>query len=395
MFNVLLTDYLNMYSPLVIHTLAFLDVAKTEKIPATGHARSRGVAYVRPVYQWDRISLLFDDASEWAEQAYGWGVSFDSDKFILRLARIFEFIGGIAETREMSQAQAAVFIPELASSPAKPSFALAPIIRTETIQTSDAGEFAALNEFGLALIPLSTPGNPSDTGLAISPYAEGTLTQTIRITPDVDLTLARWHRRDRRRRIQLPAQRTEFSDRCRRDRVRRAFQRRVDRQASVRQSKLVLIGDPNATRVEVDAVVVSAGGSVSNTDADFFVSAGVRALHVVVDASSDGFLGTILGGPIDVTPGDLLIGWRTGRGIYFEGGTSLTVTIPIDKQIGPFHLYDIGIGLDWKDGFTGTGTVTADARLVRCMPTSRGSASLPRSCRMTMARSAVSTSSSV
>ena len=107
----------------------------------------------------------------------------------------------------------------------------------------------------------------------------------------------------------------------------------------------------------------SVGGNVSNTDADFFVSAGIRALHVVVDASSDGFLGALLGGPIEVTAGDLLIGWRSGRGIYFEGGTSITVTIPIDKQIGPFHLYDIGIGLDWKDGFTGIGTVTADARL--------------------------------
>lgn len=363
LFNVLLTDYLNEYAPVVIHTLAFLDVAKTEKIPATGHPKSRGVAYARPVYQWDRISLLFEDASEWAKQAYGWGVAFDSDKFILRLVRMFEFIGGLAETREMSQAQATVFMPHMALVPAKPSFALAPIIRVRSVGTSEAGEFAALNEFGLALIPLATPGNPSDTGLAISPYAEGSLTQTIRITRDVDLSLAGsigaiggvvFSFRPSGPSFQVGVDQIAFEG---------TFSAEFIVKPPSGQTKLVLIGQPNATRVEVDNVVVSAGGSVSNTDADFFICAGVRSLHVVVDASSDGFLGSVLGGPIDVQAGNLMIGWRTGRGLYFEGGTSLTVTIPINKQIGPFHLYDIGIGLDWKDGVKGIGTLTADARL--------------------------------
>ena len=85
-----------------------------------------------PVYRWDRLRLLFEDASEWAEQAYGWGVAFDSDTFILRLVRIFEYLGGLAEIREMSEGQAAVLMPHLATSPVKPSFALAPIVRTRS-----------------------------------------------------------------------------------------------------------------------------------------------------------------------------------------------------------------------------------------------------------------------
>lgn len=363
LFNVLLTDYLNEYTPVVLHTLAFLDVAKTEKIPATGHVRSRGVAYVRPVYRWDRIGLLFENPSEWAKQAYGWGVAFNSDEFILRLVRMFEFIGGLAEIREMSEAQAAVFMPHLATHPAKPSFALAPIIRTESIATSDAGEFAALNEFGLALIPIATPGNPSDTGIAIAPYTEGSLSQTIQITPDVDLNLAGgigaiggvvFSFRPSGPSFQIGVDQVAFQG---------TFSAEFIVKPPTGQSTIVLIGEPNKTRVEVDNVLVSAGGSVSNTDADFFISAGIRALHVVVDATSDGFLSAVLSGPIEVEAGNLMIGWRTGRGLYFEGGTNLTVTIPVDKQIGPFHLYDIGIGLDWKDGVKGVGTLTADARL--------------------------------
>ena len=115
--------------------------------------------------------------------------------------------------------------------------------------------------------------------------------------------------------------------------------------------------------MEVSSITSSVGGSASNTGGDFFAALGIKTLHVVIDASSDGLLGAILGGPIDVQAGDLLVGWRSNRGIYFEGGTAISVTIPVDKQIGPFHLHKIGIGLDWKDAVSASGTVTADARI--------------------------------
>lgn len=363
LFNVLLTDYLSAYAPLLLHTLAFLDVTRTEVVPASGAPRSRGVTYSRPVYQWDRIGLLFDDASEWAKQAYGWGIDFDSDQFILRLVRIFEFLGGTAEFREMSDAQAAVFVPDMVASPVRPLFALAPIVKTGTVETSEAGDFETSAEFGLALMPVSTSGNSADDGLAIGPYSEGAIAQRVELTDNIDVTLAGsvgavggvvFSFRPSGVRHDVGVDELAFEG---------AFSAELVIHPSTGENTIIVIGEPNATRVEVDAAVASVGGSLSNSNADFFVSGGVRALHVVVDASSDGFLGAVLGGPIDVTAGDLAIGWRSGRGIYFEGGTSLTIKIPIDKQIGPFHLYDIGIGLNWKDAFTVTGTVTADACL--------------------------------
>ena len=72
------------------------------------------------------------------------------------------------------------------------------------------------------------------------------------------------------------------------------------------------------------------------------------------------------------------MGWRNGRGIYFEGGTSLALTIPIDKQIGPIHLYEIGLALDWKDAVATTGTVTADARIGPLYALSKDSVSRSR-----------------
>src|SRR5262249_38105868 len=107
--------------------------------------------------------------------------------------------------------------------------------------------------------------------------------------------------------------------------------------------KIVLIGDPGTTRVEIDSAAASVRGRIADSGAEFFVAGGIKALHVVVDASNDGFLGMLLGGPIDVTAGDLLLGWRSGRGLYFEGGTGISVTIPLEKQIGPFRLHEIGV----------------------------------------------------
>ena len=118
-FNVLLTDYLADHVPLLLHALVFLDVVRASHIPETGDPRSRGIEYSIPEYRWDRLRLLVEDASKWAEQAYGWGVAFDSDTFIFRFARIFEYLGGIAEIREMSEGQATVLMPHLASSPAQ------------------------------------------------------------------------------------------------------------------------------------------------------------------------------------------------------------------------------------------------------------------------------------
>lgn len=360
LFDLLVTDYLTDRAPLALHSLAFLDVVAREQVPASGAPSSRGLAYARTSYRWDRIGLLVQDPEEWARSAYGWGVDFQSGLFIQRLARIFEYLGGMAEMRDMSREQALVFMPDAADAPLKPIIALAPLVRAQTPGSEGAAEL------GLALLPMAgaTPATlTSDAGLAIGPYTEGSLAQTTPFTPNVDLALSGsfgalggivFSFRPSGADHHLGVDTTAFSG---------AFGAELIVKPATGESTIVLIGEPGSTRVEIDAALASVGGSLTNAGADFFAAAGVRALHIVVDASDDGFLGALLGGPIEVDAGDLLIGWRSGRGIYFEGGTAIAVTIPIDRQIGPFHLYDIGIGVDWADDLSVSGSVTADARL--------------------------------
>ncbi|RWC62377.1 DUF6603 domain-containing protein [Mesorhizobium sp.] len=366
LFDLLLTDYLTQRVPLALHGLSLLDVVGTEFIPETGAQRSRGLAYVATSYRWDRIGLLFDHPDEWAKQAYGWGVDFRSDVFIRRLANLFDYLGGVADLRDMTREQALVFMPDIIDAAVKPHVALAPIVRTHGVPAAQLTGMEAAVEFGLALFPVSgkTPATrKTDAGLAIGPYTEGQIAQTIPLAPTVDLKLSgavgatggivfsfRPSGADHQIGVGAAAFNGEFGA-------------EIVVKPGPGGNKIILIGDPGSTRIEIDSAAISVGGGVSNAGAEFFAAAGVKALHVVVDASKDGFLGFLLGGPIEVDAGDLLIGWRSGRGIYFEGGTGVQVTIPLDKQIGPFHLHEIGIGLDWKDAFKTSLSVTADAKL--------------------------------
>jgi hypothetical protein len=367
LFDVLLTEYLSLNAPIVLHSLAFLDVVRNEKIPAQGHARSRGIAYAMPSYQWDRIGLLFDDPSAWAEQSYGWGVDFQSDKFIRRLARIFEYLGGYAEIREMSPAQTAVFMPHLAASPVPPTFALAPVVKSLATRTSEeAGAYEGINELGLAFFPVAgktDPASNADNGIGVAPYTEGTIAESIDLSANKQLKLTGnigavggivFSYRPSGASVDLGVDEVAFSG---------SFTVELVVNPSDGQATIIFIGEPGSTRIEASSIVASVGGSASNAGGDFFAAFAVKTLHVVIDASGDGLLGSILSGPVDVQAGDIVLGWRSGRGLYFEGGTSIAVKIPVDKQLGPFHLYDIGVALDWKDAVSATGTVTADARI--------------------------------
>src|SRR5262249_45468390 len=91
-------------------------------------------------------------------------------------------------------------------------------------------------------------------------------------------------------------------------------------------------------------------------------AAGGKALKAVVDVSDDGFLGALLSAPIEIDAGDVMAGWRAGRGVYFEGGDKLSVTIAINKTIGPVHLFKVGVAVDFAKNSV-TATVTADAQL--------------------------------
>lgn len=365
LFNALLTDYLTDTAPPVLHILALLDVTKVERVPALGDARSRGLTYGLVVYDWDRIGLLFDDPRGWAEQAYGWGTDFDSETFIFRLARIIEYLGALADVHDMSEPQVAAFMPHLVDSPLRPPIAFAPIVRANTFTDDGDLDLGASGEFGVALFPVAGETDAtrrSDGGIAIAPYTEGTVAQTRAIADFANLTLSGtigavggvvFAFRPSGAETAAGVGETAYSG---------SFSAELVVSPAPNQQSILFLGEENATRIEAGAVAASLGGEVSNAGSDFYLAGGVRNLKAVIDPGDDGLLSALLSAPIEITAGDILVGWRYGRGVYFEGGSNLTVSIPLNLDLGPVSLDGLSLTLDWGQPSL-TVTVTGDLTL--------------------------------
>ena len=342
-FNVLLTDYLADRFPLLLHTLVFLDVVRPSHIPETGDPRSRGIEYTIPEYRWDRLRLLVEDASKWAEQAYGWGVAFDSDTFIFRFARIFEYLGGIGEIREMSEGQAAVLMPHLATSPAKPSFALAPLFRTESIRTSDGSEFVATNEVGLAMLPVAGRTSPSDGGFAIAPYTEGSIAQTFHLREDLELALSGaisaiggmlFSFRPSGASHEVGLDGAAFAGTGLGIVLRYAPKETV-----------VLVGRPLGTRLQIAGAEAGLTADVDAGGVEVVGRLETRGLSLFIGASDpDAFIGDAIGGKETEIPIPLSLRWSSRTGLGAQG-LRLEATLSPNRSIGPIKISTLSLAL--------------------------------------------------
>jgi hypothetical protein len=273
LFDALLTDYLVRYAPIVLHALALLGVIRSEKIPPSGDVRSRGLDYARPVYDWDRIRVLFDDPSDWAAQAYGWGVDFDSNTFILRLARIVEYIGGLVQIDDMSDALAELFMPHIVGSTTRPIIALAPIMRMDTFGDDGEIDVEASGEIGLAIFPVAGDTDAtrrSDGGIAIGPYADGAVTQSVALSETATMTLTGslgavggvvFGFRPSGAQVETGLDATAFAG---------AFGIDLAVTPSTGADAIVVLGSADGTRIAIDAFVAAIGGEISNDGFDFF-----------------------------------------------------------------------------------------------------------------------------
>jgi len=363
--DLLLADYLTRRAPVALHLLALLDVHAIERVPAAGAARSRGLAWARHRFRWDRIGRLFSDPEAWAREAYGWGVDFDSDLAILRLARLFEMIGGIAEVRDMTDAQVAVLLPQLADTDALPRFVLAPLVRRRVFGEDGAVDTAASGEFGIALLPCAGDGAAAvtDAGLALGPYVDGAVSTDVALAPGVRLALegaigavggAIFKLRPSGVDLETGIDAAAFNG---------SFGVELTVGAADPGGKLTLLGTAGETRIDADMAVVRIGGEASNAGPDFYLAAGLKGLGATIDPGDDGLLSAVLSEPVVIDAGDLALGWRQGRGIYFEGGTNLGVTVPLALQIGPVGIHELGLRLKLDAPFTATLTVTADLEI--------------------------------
>jgi hypothetical protein len=355
----LLAEYLNKRAPLAAHLLNLLDVYRPQTIAAS----ERGLIYVRHTFDWSRLCLLFDDPERWARAAYNWGVDLDSDELIWRLARFIELLGGVVHIEELGPAEVSAFLPGWPDPASPPTMARAPFIRKQVVNDDGTIDAAASGEAGLALFPVagkSPPESPADRGIAAGPFLDGEAGASAelgaglsaRVTGDLGAVGGVvFALRPSGIAVETGLDATAFSG---------AFAMELTKRPADGSESVRFFGRPDGTRMEADAVTASFGGEISNIASDLYLAGGVRDLKLVIDPSDDGLLGALVSRPIEVTAGDILLGWRQGRGIYFESGSNLTVTVPLGVDVGPISLDEVRLALDWRQPPAVTAALTGD-----------------------------------
>jgi hypothetical protein len=94
-----------------------------------------------------------------------------------------------------------------------------------------------------------------------------------------------------------------------------------------------LVGSTTGTRLEVSQFKFDFNGAFTSSGRDFGILADIgQATFVLSGGDGDGFLSSVLpaSSPIKFNLG---IGWSTQKGLYFVGGASFDVTIPVNLSI--------------------------------------------------------------
>lgn len=118
---------------------------------------------------------------------------------------------------------------------------------------------------------------------------------------------------------------------------------------------LTVLGAGDGTRVDLGTV--AAETSVTYEDGEFSISVDLPTEGKVVIKPSGGFLTKVL--PDEMTSDfEVTTGWSMADGMYFDGGATLAVPIPLHQQVGPIEIKEVYLSL----GFDAeTGRVTARA----------------------------------
>lgn len=363
-FNFLSYQYLSTRVYLAESVLTALGVITHELIETTDPG-GRQVDFVRVEFQWSRLDDLVQDNGKWAYDVYGWAGNpnngddkhFDFVKAIRNSIRVIHASElSLIYLREIPDADEIDFFLKNAGNEQIVE-AILPFYQSGLNGFNEVNsQLVFSNEAGLKLVPFGDMTKPEKLGLAVAPYAKGDVPSKQQLSDRLTLDISASAQAAGGVYLTITpdgidvvgggAASAEFD-------FSMAYE-------NPDQSPIMLVGDAQSTRIQTDAILATIGG---NMDGDLYLAGGLNNLKVVIDLRDDGFLNALLSSPIDIDAGNIVMGWRTGRGVYFEGGTSLSIRIPLNRDFGPVSVYELAIVLDWEDGFTARVMITGSAEL--------------------------------
>ena len=321
--------------------------ARTERDVAPADPDGRDIEFTLVTFDFSRIGQVVSDTGTWAAEVYGWNTpDFDPGKVATVMAELVQTFGGQA-FYEISDTPD-VFVSNRPSAP-PPATGRVPVyqVRLPLVQDISLDQLtnATVNgEAGLVLLPFGDMSNMTNVGMALAPYAEGSANQAIALSDMVNFSFEAEGQAVGGRSITIqPSGVGTVGTGA----TNASFAMTLSAGRG-NGTPIVLIGEADGTRIETQRMFASVGGSM---DGDFFIAGGMEGLAAVIDPGEDGLLSAILSDAIRVEAGDILMGFRHGRGLYFEGGSSLELQVPLDIDLHVMQILGLELRLDWSETF--------------------------------------------
>ncbi|MFI7582062.1 DUF6603 domain-containing protein [Kocuria kalidii] len=305
----LVATYLEREHPVISGAAGLLGILEVTSVAGTTHAP----AHVQRLLRFDVVSALLEDPLASLDETYRWGTpDFKFDVLLRRMATFASRISGFAFLQ-----------PGAAGEP--------PVLRIGTVdigRTPDAipGLRATVRADLTERVDTVTeirPGLGIETGLS----ARLDTGANIDVVPPGQL------------RADPPS--AEVSGRARLGVV---F-------SNPDSGPLSLLGLTGGSGILAARLRASAGADLTwdiaagRADGAFLIEAAIEDGEVVIDlAGADGFLATILPDGGIRLPFDVLAGWSSATGVYFEGGAGLSIDIPVDFDLGPVKIQMMHLG---------------------------------------------------
>ena len=341
----IVVEYLLNNRPRVGYALMALGITTLEE---------RAAAPPRPGYwlrrfEWEQLSQLLHDPLASLKSSYRWGQSnFDVDRLVQSLGGLLEGfdldvrIGLLNETTGASLNQGALH----------PDAITDMVLRLVLVESAiDAAQLNA--GVGLFQLPETASAKP---GFALLPFATAGLDEEFALSDQLSLSIGG--------NLDL----TGGAGILVRPNQDVAFLLGFDSGASAPATgnltvslrltstgePFTLLGDPDASRIEVAGFSTTAGTRLgANGKLAVFAEFALQQGKIVIKPGaedSDGFLAKLLPADGFTLDANLTIGTSSDRGLYFSGSGGLEITLPLHINLGPVEIQSALIAVKPSDG---------------------------------------------
>jgi hypothetical protein len=354
LFDLLVARYLHFRAPPAFRGLIVLGVLESDFLAPGRDDEARDVAFEKFTFSWQRLRLGWSSPADLMREVYGWGTEdFAADGLLTNLALFVDELGVVVLPQELPDPVVDTFTDWDGGTPRPFGFEL-PLY--QDFEAEDE------TEVGLLSLPIKGKQAPTaeDRGVGLMPYVVGSVAARTPVSDDGTWTFNLAAGAGLAGGIVFSLHPSGLHvDTGVLDNTVPAgsFRMELEKAPAPGQSAILLLGDPDGTRLEAQGFTFGIGGE----DGDFYVAAGVKDLRLVIDVSGDALLSQIVREPVMADAGDLVGGWRLERGIYFEQGSGLSLRLPVDRRVGGVvALRQLGLSLEFEPGMALATTLSGE-----------------------------------